>query len=132
MCWSSNKKISPKISKIDIPVFKICKKSYDDKHVESKYKHFTYELGKLYTGNVINPCISPKGAQVINEAFHSYIMELKIISWCMMDPNNDIIVEGIIPKGAVYYLNGSGEIASDQIILNKKIENLWKRRELSK
>lgn len=117
MCWNSNKEISPKISETDIPVFKICKKSYDDKHVESKYQHFTYELGKLYTEN-ISPYISSGGDQIIKEAFHSYDMGLRIISWSMM-VSDDIVVEGIIPKGAIYYLNIFGEIASNQIILKK-------------
>lgn len=120
MCWNSNKEISPKIAKVDIPVFKICKESYDDKHVKSKYQHFTYELGKLYTENV-SPYISLEGDQVINEAFHSYDMALSIVSWSMM-VSDDIVVEGIIPKGATYYLNIFGEIASNQIIL-KKIKN---------
>lgn len=117
MCWCSNKKISPKISKKDISVFKICKKSYDNKHVESKYQHFTYELGKLYTENV-NPYISYEGNQVIIEAFHSYDICLKTMSG-IMKSFDEIIVEGIIPKGATYYLNKFGEIASNQIILKK-------------
>lgn len=120
MCWNSNREISPKISETDIPVFKICKKSYDNKHVESEYQHFTYKLGKLYTENV-NPYISPNGVQIINEAFHSYAMYLRIILWRHVE-SDEIIVEGIIPKGATYYLNGFGEIASNQIIL-KKIKN---------
>jgi hypothetical protein len=119
MCWYNSKELSPEISKEDIPVFKICKKSYDNKHVESKYKHFIYELGKLYTENV-NPHISSEGEQIINEAFHSYDICLKTVAWAMMN-NDDILVEGIIPKGSIYYLNMFGEIASDQIIL-KKIE----------
>lgn len=119
MCWYSSEELSPEISKEDIPIFKICKKSYDDKHVESKYQHFTYELGKLYTEN-INPFISEDDSQIINEAFHSYDINLKIVSWAMMG-SNEILVEGIIPKGATYYLNMFGEIASNQIIL-KKIE----------
>lgn len=115
MCWCSNKKISPKISEKDIPVFKICK-IYDYKHVESKYQYFTYELGKLYTEN-INPYISSEGIR-INKAFHSYDMCLGIISHTMKSVD-EIIVEGIIPKGATYYLNEFGEIASNQIILKK-------------
>lgn len=118
MCWNSYKEISPKISKKDISVFKICKKSYDDKHVESKYQHFTYELGKLYTENV-NPYICSEGVQIIKKAFHSYDMCLRIIAH-MMKSVDDIVVEGIIPKGATYYLNEElGEIASNQIILKE-------------
>lgn len=120
MCWNGNKEISPKIAETDIPVFKICTKSYDDKHVESKYLHFTYELGKLYTENV-NPCIIfPEGYQIINEAFHSYDIRLEVIYGNMIDEYaGEIVVEGIIPKGATYYLNIFGEIASNQIILKK-------------
>ena len=118
MCWHSSIEVSPEISKKDIPIFKICKKS-DDGYVESKYQRFKYELGKLYTENV-KPYISFEGNQEITEAFHSYDIGLKNISWAMMN-DDDILVEGIIPKGAIYYLNMFGEIASDQIIL-KKIE----------
>lgn len=119
MCWYSSEELSPEISKEDILIFKICKKSYDDKHVESKYQHFTYELGKLYTEDV-KPYISSEDSLGfrINKAFHSYDMNLKIISWAMMG-SNEILVEGIIPKGATYYLNMFGEIASNQIILKK-------------
>lgn len=131
MCWITFANPVKIVAAKDKEVYKVVE--YDGKNITSYYRSYPYELGKTYTTQ-IKMCHSRSGLGFnIDQAFHSYIKEPKT-TMLTYDPittpqlmglitandnyvkYNLRVLKCIIPAGACYYINNSGEIASDAII----------------
>lgn len=147
MCWFTEKKINELVASEDI----ICYKVFSKKDIVYKTKHFLgYAIGKpkivqlnsfvrhfkyipyewqKYIDLHIKPHIYPilgltycntKVGFKIEAGYHSYATVARAMPEKMFLPKIAII-ECIIPKGAIYYLNESNEIVSSTIIITDKI-----------
>ena len=132
MCWIGNK--GPIILDKDISVFKIVVNKGVD--IYSYYQSFLYQLNKLYTEEL--DVRKANGSIIINKGFHSYstkcsigkIGDRYITVRSMSDYYDDeiyyellditLIQLCIIPSGSTVYINQSGEVVSDKIILTEK------------
>lgn len=129
MCWITNVTPQSKLAEEDIPVFKIVKKD-----LQAYYQEFQYSIGEVYKTEMSVPMFSnPCKVFYIDEGFHSYSAEdcNTIITEALFEPIITIfhkflllrldaymdacILECVIPKGSVYYLNHRGEYVSNKI-----------------
>lgn len=136
MCWITDKKPTRKIVTEDI----ICYKVFYSKDIKYKIKRFLgiplYKEGieKLYSlyknykyyPYVHNPTVDIYCERdnnhigwVINVGYHSYSTLNKAkFTRC---PGINLIVECIIPKNTIYYINEFEDIVSSNIIITDKI-----------
>jgi hypothetical protein len=118
MCFISSKSsLIHKIAKRDKKVYKY------GREVSSDYFYSLFKL-HWYKKNKINPTIplhkeileDDRGYIRIIEGYHSYSsLEALSKDWPVADKSR--IQQFIIPCGAEYYQNSSGEIVSNQILL---------------
>lgn len=147
MCWFTEKKINELIASEDIICYKVFRKKdivYETnpylvfgigkpkiiqlKSFVQNFKYIPYVRQKsidLYTEPCIYPILgstycSVKEGVKIEAGYHSYATVARAIPEKMFLPKIAII-ECIIPKGAIYYLNESNEIVSSTIIITDKI-----------
>jgi len=104
MCLEINKDSRKQIAKKDIVVYKTL--SYRDNIYRTSYRHFPVEIGKLYKSGIRK---NKRWLFIINKALHSFklLTNCKNDAWEEYGYNGDkeyVIVECIIPKGAVYYI----------------------------
>ncbi len=94
----------------------------------SPYKHYPFTKGECYYEDcMIEDKDQFTGSSVINYGFHSYSTLTTAKNSLGYD---EILVECIIPAGAMYYHNPNyNEYVSDYIIIGKKTLK-WKLREL--
>ena len=139
MCWTSDTNPIPKTADKDI----ICYKIFSIEDIKYKVKKFLgitfrkesikelYSLYKeyKYIPYAANPKVTINYRKYngiyswwsIDKGYHSYSTldqaELKRI------PKLELIVECVIPKGSIYYLNENNEIVSSDIIITDKVIN---------
>ena len=146
MCWTTERKINEKIASKDIICFKLFHKkdiiyrtiifgfiNLKPKIIQlnSIVRHFEYipykkqksvNLHKKYLSYPIidfTHCKIKKYIK-IEEGYHSYATLDRAKHIKTFQPSS-IIVECIIPKDAIYYLNEDDEIVSSNIIVTDKI-----------
>lgn len=128
-----NQKPRPRTAKVDIVVYKKGNRyHYDSSEFRSEYLNFLYkpdELRKTEFEFTNETCVNdsvednyrdtiPERKRVyISKGFHSYATYER----AKKGFNSCAFAEFIIPKGAKYYLNGCGNIVSNQIIFKKFI-----------
>lgn len=142
MCYKGNCFISKKarLAKKDIKVFKFAIENHRGEVVPCFYsnKNIIYEEGKEYTSKIYY-FYGGNNNLIIGEGLHSYNKKL---CWYKQESgsyyldihsifiNPDMyfdIREGVnllkldchIPKGATYYINLSGEMVSDKLVVDK-------------
>lgn len=122
MCWCSRNCIK-QVAKEDISAFKIV---WNDK--KSLYKSFPYKENIKYSlGKEIN-INNEGGIYSIYEGFHSYCKKCEItpysdgffrvidlVGTVSLYYSDHLILECLIPKGAIYYINVKGECVSDKL-----------------
>lgn len=144
MCWES-KKLKIKITKKDIPVWKIVhavKDTYDryTNTCRSFYKSFEYILKVRNTTQMSFDVLNTKNIFIGKNGFHSYSNKVKYTinesnnisvylnklffdyTICYYYRNNTIIAKCHIPKGSKYAINKYGEIISNDIVLDEFVE----------
>jgi hypothetical protein len=119
-----------KLAEEDIPVFKIVKRN-----LTAYYRNFHYSIGEVFKTEISVPMYSPCKVFYIEEGFHSYSnQECKTaITETLSEPIITVfhmfhgelyrldaymdacILECVIPKGSIYYLNHKGEYVSNKI-----------------
>lgn len=129
MCWVTKEvSIKSKVAEEDIPVFKIVKKD-----LQAYYQEFQYSIGEVFKTEMSVPMYSPLKLGYINEGFHSYSSKKcdieAIERYKFTEPYISVfygkyrldsymdacILECVIPKGSIYYLNHKGEYVSNKI-----------------
>ena len=115
MCWNifSEKDKEKRIAESDIICYKVLKQNY-----RSLFEDFKYKFRILYKLDIE---LKPTEDFKIYEGFHSY-KDPPIKSYMCSIVDDPLCVECTIPKGSTYYINRLGEIVSDSIIINKKLE----------
>ena len=127
MCWITNITPQSKLAEEDIPVFKIVRKS-----LRAYYQEFQYSIGRVFKTEINVPIFNSYEIFFINEGFHSYsakectaitteesykpIIKVYHTFYKLGSYIDACILECVIPKGSVYYLNGRGEYVSDHIL----------------
>lgn len=123
MCFWKSKQSKVLVAKRDIKVYKIG--VYADEEIFNPffYEEFEYPVNQIMFTKV-------KFADTINWGFHSYI-NCKLVSfytkvslyscrrlilWASLLTNTVYLGEFIIPEGATYCLNSSGEVVSDKLM----------------
>lgn len=132
MCWVAYGTPLELTAEVDIPILKVGVE--DGNIMVSPYTKFSYELGKIYKMDKINPTYF-KNHCIIHEGFHSYDpRELQLYRefWGIIVAKGILrqerypawmhVFEGFIPRGSHYYLNMNGELVSDGICINKRIK----------
>ena len=123
MCFYKTKESKVLIAKRDIRVYKIGVYAEGDSFNPFFYKEFEYPVNQIIFTKV-------KFTDTINWGFHSYInCELvslynsanlyscgKLMLWMSLLTDTVYLGEFIIPKGATYCLNSSGEVVSDKLM----------------
>lgn len=129
MCWFGiNRK---KIAQEDIPIFKlVCKDKCGA--IFSAQRYFVYELDTEYSTELTRR-VSPYSGNYafITQGFHSYMPYVKLkrchitlyVTTCRgyelvrfnLYLRKMVILQCVIPKGATYYVNASGEVVSNSI-----------------
>ena len=131
MCWTAYGIPSALTAEVDIPILKV---GVDDGNIMvSPYTKFSYELGKVYKTDRMNP-IYDKGLCHIHEGFHSYDpreLQLHHEFWGIIVTTGRLrldsypawmdVFEGFIPRGSHYYLNMRGELVSDGICITNNV-----------
>lgn len=138
MCWTTFKTANKLIAEKDIPIFKVCVESSrisDGTVVYSYFKHYDYDLNKVYKlDGQLSLNIRPSAID-IHQGYHSYLeTECKFErhsvfnQWIVLDKDSRYVctyeghsvrVSGYIPKGSEYYVNEYGECVSNSICLTK-------------
>ena len=141
MCWMTNNDVFLQeiVTKVDMPVFKICETTHIENTVISVYQDFCYKLNNVYTLEaplkIYVPVVSWRCMySEVFEGFHSYILDCEICHLAGEYPHNVIGLDGVnigaypekcvkvlgyIPKGATYLINARGECVSTSICLTK-------------
>lgn len=131
MCWATFATPIKILAFKDKEVYKVVE--YDGENITSYYRGYLYEPGKTYTTQIRMSNTRSGLGFTISEAFHSYIKEPRtamltydpittpqLMGLVTINDNyvkyNLRILKCIVPAGACYYVNSSGEIASDTII----------------
>lgn len=130
MCWTTSITPQSKLAEEDIPVFKIV-----GRRLQAYYRVFQYSIGEVFQTEISVPMYSPCKVFYIDKGFHSYsnqecktaiteILSEPIITvfhvfhsgLYRLDSYIDAcILECVIPKGSIYYLNHKGEYVSNKI-----------------
>lgn len=135
MCWTTSYPPELKVAQEDITSYKIVKLNPNNGTYNSIYYPFNYIPDILEEGKLELEENSWGGE--IRVAFHSYdekpIFHFGQFNIYTKHPKvfvrfslesvlhgNYVVVRCIIPKNAEYYINRSGEIASNKIILTRK------------
>lgn len=140
MCWEGNKN-KKNIANNDILCYKILKRTENSSELMSEYFTFVYELKKLYKTQICTRRSWIDDDKIsIHEGFHSYSKDVviklhnyksnatvSVFSGYRLFSHDfincePVLVECIIPKGSIYYKNGSNEIVSNQIIINRIVK----------
>jgi hypothetical protein len=137
MCWVTQNKENARLRRAieDIPVYKVVRKS-----LLSYYKNYSYILNEVRIAELDNPSHTKylSGAEdwKIRSGFHSYSMNCKVnlvkgqtslyvrilklndnlVAVDCYERNDTCMLECIIPKDSVYFLNEEGEYVSDHIL----------------
>ena len=146
MCWIGTK-TDKKIADRDIPVSKIVYKK--DNEFYSVYHHFKYELHKTYKTTLTGcDCWAYVDLLTISTGFHcwranintptitnnyyiidsnwtdhyKYIGINSIIARILPEHYDLAIIEGIIPKGSMYYINNIDDIVSESVMFTKQLK----------
>ena len=106
----------PKTATFPIVVYKVLER-YKNRY-ESPYRGFRYDFGVLYTSEI------RKVDSYIEEGLHACITEEQA-AMHMFEPHS-VMVFGVIPVGAQFYLGHDDEIVSNQMILFKTTAALKK------
>lgn len=135
MClYLNDKNPKLKVATKNIPVFKVVKKSFSPRFVESFYNRFVYEKGELkYSIISMNRIVLGQEGKFwfINQALHSYSYKVPIAFTKAIDSffigggdhnhhsysiiHRPILGAFIIPVGSEYYMQDN-MYASDQLI----------------
>lgn len=130
--WIAGKKMpSPKIAKADIPVVKILETRDNGETWLSPFSRYPYERNVIYyqTGKdkfEISRSHWERGSRKrrqlcrITEGLHSFqsAKDARTYSWLQASNRGKTraqLHEGIIPKGAKYYVGKRGDLVSDQL-----------------
>jgi hypothetical protein len=129
---------------LDIAIFKFVRKDLTAYY----YENFKYELGETHysTLGIPWPVIGLRGALSIDSGFHSFGIN------CIVQNNPETVtvyppfhsrytigcfrkddlckVEGIIPKGSLYYKNSDEEYVSSHIII-RRITKVYEKARIS-
>ena len=108
MCWISTE-LDKKIAEHDITVYKIvlpCTRG-----TKSLFYKFWYLFNVTYRGTLAIKLVGFE--YCITEGFHSYNTKSQVLFANQFYFKK--IVKCILPKGAIYYVNGRGEVVSNQI-----------------
>ena len=146
MCWIGTK-TDKKIADRDIPVSKIVYKKNNEFY--SVYHHFKYELNKVYkTDLTCCDCWANSEYVTISIGFHcwkantniptltntyyiissnwtgncKYIGLISINAKILPECYDIAIIEGIIPKGSIYYINDMDDIVSESVMFTKQLK----------
>ena len=114
MCWTSS--VLNKCKALDdFIVYKLVKFDTFDT-CKSLIYDYIYTFEKLY--ELESPLRGKKRnyVYIINEGFHSCAHLHSLIY--IEESLDTLVVECTIPKGAIYYRNGHGEVVSDKIIIH--------------
>lgn len=142
MCWINKKFIFHKIAKEDITCYKIFRPSkihykktylfFGKKKIHSLYslmQNFRYapyqkqdHVDLHIDRHLISWLPTFETYYAIEEGYHSYAT-LRRANHGKKSPTSSVIVECIIPKDALYYINEDDEIVSSTIIVTDKIVN---------
>ena len=134
MCWVG-KMEQRKVAQSDIPCKKVMSFYHKSGQLYAYYMSFHYELGNTYY-EVINKKVSLSGWIEVGNGLHCYSNKIALkytkdgYVACGLthytfhgDNNYPVIVNCIIPKGAVYYENALGEIVSTKLKILSIIDN---------
>lgn len=140
MCWTS-KKAEKLTATRNLPIYKVLEYDIITEELYSYYYHMKYELGVLYSSDV-NP-YTVSGGTVINQGLHCYNINCVfgqrtdgvILCASIFEPSvkfaklfNDrgsykvVVARGHIPTGATYYINDSGEIVTNKLVLTDVLD----------
>lgn len=135
MCWTSY--YNPEIRKAekDIPCYKIVNRDLTSYY----YTNFPYELNEIFTTELDTPRFNIYSF-VISKGFHSYshnkcrikyevtknksglytgsytiYSKTSVFILDALPADYTVILECVIPKDSLYYINGIGEIVSNRI-----------------
>lgn len=142
MCWESNNIPEVKTAEEDIKTFKvICRNS--DSELYSYFFYESYSIGEIKRKIILHHELSSNSyTYFIHKGYHSYDKSIKYKYYDgiikvgdlleIYSPNGPLssmfvfstlcIVECTIPKGTKYCLNEGGEYVSEQIIVDKILE----------
>jgi hypothetical protein len=131
------RQIDPLVANEDIPILKYC--DIDEGIITSHYWDFVYKLGKLYRQELLvdnepNTFFGCIVSDVYNFGFDSFeevcskltnvhdglhaLLPNHLHSYL----NRKINIKGIIPKGSLYYIDETGLIVANQMILEEIIK----------
>lgn len=131
MCWISSKPPVRRIAKEGIYTYKVVY-DYSEFLCDSLIMGFVYEYYKLYTQNkaIMPLCGARTNKWIIEEGFHSYrtwLTAKKAFEGFSTDSSirkKIKIVQCIIPKGTIFYINEKNEIVSNNIIITNSTKVL--------
>ena len=143
MCWTSKEIPKAKIAEKNIKTFKVMYRGLEDEELFSYFFYKLYSIGKI-TSKIILSYEKFDSSYYIHAGYHSYDINIKWkyyynseedaymvkignVEEYYIEPFSDIfhtlcIVECTIPKSSKYYLNEKGEYVSEQIIVDKILE----------
>ena len=111
------------VAQEDITCYKVVN-YVDDNKVLSFYLNFEYILNKLYETNLL-PIHNQDGDICIENGFHSYRTIHRaiknLVKYLQYKEYGCVVVECIIPKGAIFFQNDK-YFASNQIIIKTIIQ----------
>lgn len=132
--------IEPFIAQENIEIRKLCKIINNEIYNYFDSWFFKYELNILYKTDMVANNIPENSFDLavdgaynltrkffreeaskltnVHEGFHSILKDCESRNWLF---RRKTYVEGIVPKGSLYYLDKTGLIVSNQIILTKII-----------
>jgi hypothetical protein len=131
------RQIETLVASEDIPILKYC--DIDEGIITSHYWNFVYKLGKLYRQELLvdnepDTYFGPIVADVYafdNNSFEEVCSKLTNVHDGLhaLLPNHShsylnqkINIKGIIPKGSLYYIDETGLIVANQMILEEIIK----------
>ena len=132
MCWTTSKKPVLKEAKEDIIVQKILTRNFRNGLVSLCYTGVNWTKEPHQKLNDLMLPLREGKIWIINVGLHS-VKEITFLDDCfgywvtrtgymvLPSSSDDVIVECIIPKGAVYYINEHEEYVSSELIYTGKI-----------
>ena len=137
MCWESHNpnKVAQKTAHSNIKVIKILAQ-VNGRAYFAPYMKIKYTIGEEISADKLDePSIPSWGlTSVIRHGIHSYSVDCGMFingsgltvldSWCGCDGFDICIMDGYIPEGSHYYENEHGEIVSDKIVVERRLNKL--------